>query len=144
MRAVIQRVSSARVLVEGATVGEIGGGLVVLVGFGNEDDGSALEWVADKIWGLRIFSDEEGRMNRSAADDGLALLVISQFTLYGDVSRGRRPSFGQAARPGPARELYTRFIEICRRGGHVETGEFGAMMKVELVNEGPVTIQLER
>ncbi len=144
MRAVIQRVSSARVLVEGTAVGRIDAGLVVLVGFGKEDDGSSLEWVADRIWGLRIFSDEEGRMNRSAAQDGLALLVISQFTLYGDVSRGRRPSFGQAARPGPARELYTEFVEVCRRSGHVETGEFGATMKVALVNEGPVTIQLER
>ena len=144
MRAVIQRVTRASVRVDGRTVGEIGSGLVVLIGFGEDDEVSAIEWVADRIWGLRVFSDEEGRMNRSAADGELALLVISQFTLYGDVSRGRRPSFARAARPETARGLYDRFVEVCRRRGRVETGEFGAMMEVELVNDGPVTIQLER
>ncbi|MFV1987852.1 MAG: D-aminoacyl-tRNA deacylase [Gemmatimonadota bacterium] len=140
----IQRVSRASVRVEGRTVGEIEAGLVVLVGFGEADDAAALEWVANKIWGLRVFADGEGRMNRSAEDDRLALLVISQFTLYGDVSRGRRPSFVRAARPETARALYDRFVEVCRRHGRVETGEFGAMMEVELVNDGPVTIQFER
>lgn len=146
MRVVIQRVTAARVRVADRVVGEIEGGLLVLVGFGggDEDDGSTLEWVADKIWGLRVFGDGEGKMNRSAQDDGAALLIVSQFTLYGDVSRGKRPSFGRAARPEAAKALYDRFVEVCRTRGRVETGEFGAMMQVELVNDGPVTILLER
>jgi D-tyrosyl-tRNA(Tyr) deacylase len=147
MKCVVQRVSSARVRVEHRVVGEIGKGLVVLVGFGAEDDeqgASKLEWTADKIWGLRIFGDETGRMNRSAEDEGAALLVVSQFTLYGDVSRGKRPSFVRAARPETAEALYDRFVEVCRRTGQVETGEFGAMMQVELINDGPVTILVER
>lgn len=101
--------------------------------------------MAEKVWGLRIFPDDEGRMDRSARDVGGGVLVISQFTLYGDASRGRRPSFTGAAPPGTARGLYERFVETCRSGGgKVEEGEFGAMMELELVNDGPVTILLER
>lgn len=145
MRVVVQRVSRARVRVEGRTVGRIGRGLVVLAGFAPEDDAATLRWIARKVWGLRIFPDEEGRMDRSARDVEGGLLVVSQFTLYGDASRGRRPSFVAAAPPEAARRLYERFVEICREeGGTVEEGEFGAMMEVELVNDGPVTILLER
>ncbi len=144
MRVVIQRVSGARVRVGGKVVGRIGLGLVVLVGFAPEDSEAGMRWMADKLWGLRVFADDEGRMNRSARDAGAALLVVSQFTLYGDASRGRRPSFVGAARPAAARALYERFVALCREGGEVAEGEFGAMMEVELTNDGPVTLQLER
>lgn len=145
MRVVVQRAARAEVSVDGRVVGRIGRGLVVLVGFGSGDDGGTLDWMAEKVWGLRIFPDEEGRMDRSAREVGGALLVVSQFTLYGDVSRGRRPSFTAAAGPEAARRLYDRFVEACRKnGGVVEEGEFGAMMQVELVNDGPVTILIER
>ncbi|MDX1395831.1 MAG: D-aminoacyl-tRNA deacylase [Gemmatimonadota bacterium] len=147
MRAVIQRVTEARVVVEGRVVGEIGRGLLVLVGFGGEDEGTGErgpEWLANKLWGLRVFADEKERMNRSTRDAGGSLLIVSQFTLYGDVSRGMRPFFGEAAPPDEAERLYDRLVEVCRRGGPVETGEFGAMMQVESVNDGPVTIVVER
>ena len=131
---------------EGARLaGRIGRGLVALVGFTDGDSAEQLEWMADKILGLRIFPDSDDRMNLALADAAGALLVVSQFTLYGDASRGRRPSFIAAARPEVAIPLYERFIAILReRNAQVETGEFGAMMDVELVNDGPVTIWLER
>ena len=131
---------------DGARVaGRIGRGLLALVGFTDGDSPADLEWMADKILGLRIFPDSEDRMNLALADMAGALLVVSQFTLYGDASRGRRPSFVAAARPEVAIPLYERFIALLReRGAQVETGEFGAMMDVELVNDGPVTIWLER
>ncbi len=125
-------------------MGTIGRGLVVLVGFAPDDSEAAMVWMASRLWDLRLFADEEGRMNRSAREVGAALMVVSQFTLYGDASRGRRPSFTRAARSDAARALYDRFVELCRQGGEVAEGEFGAMMGVELVNDGPVTLQLER
>jgi len=144
VRVVVQRVSEARVRVGGRTVGEIRRGLLTLVGFAPGDAEATLEWMADKLWGLRIFPDEEGRMDRSLAEVGGELLIVSQFTLYGDATRGRRPSFTGAAEPAVAKRLYERFVEVCRTGGSVSEGEFGAMMEVELVNDGPVTLQLER
>lgn len=145
MKVVVQRVSRAAVWVDGETVGEIGEGLLALVGFGPEDDDEALGWMAEKLAGLRVFPDDDGRMDRGLGEVGGALLVVPQFTLYGDVSRGRRPSFAAAAEPGRARELYRRFLERCRETGvQVESGEFGAMMDVELVNDGPVTLVVER
>jgi D-aminoacyl-tRNA deacylase len=144
VRAVLQRVSRARVDVDGRTVGSIGRGVLALVGFAEGDGESDLRWLADKMWGLRIFPDEDGRMNLSVSEVGGSLLVVSQFTLYGDIRRGRRPSFVGAAEPAVAERMYDRLVEICREGGPVETGEFGAMMEVELVNDGPVTIQVER
>jgi len=141
MRAVIQRVSRASVSVDGAVTGAIGPGLVVLVGVAREDDGAAADYLAAKVAGLRIFPDQEGRMNRSVAEAGGALLVISQFTLYGDVRKGRRPSFDRAAPPETARALYDRFVAAARGLGlPVQTGVFQAIMQVELVNDGPVTI----
>lgn len=145
MRIVLQRVSRASVTVEGRVTGEIGPGLLLLVGFTEGDAEDALRWMADKIVSLRIFSDEEGKMNRSVGEIDGALLVVSQFTLYGDARKGRRPSFIEAARSETAIPLYERFISILRESGRpVETGEFGAMMDVELVNDGPVTLILER
>ena len=144
LRVVIQRVGEARVRVGGEVVGAIGLGLVVLVGFAPGDSEAQMTWMADKLWGLRVFADEEGRMNRSAHDVGGALLIVSQFTLYGDASRGRRPSFTGAARPEAASALYDRFVELCRARGEVAEGEFRAMMDVELTNDGPVTLLLER
>lgn len=144
MRVVIQRVSEARVTVGGEVVGTIGLGLVVLVGFALGDSEAGMRWMADKLWGLRVFADDGGRMNRSARDVGGALLIVSQFTLFGDARRGRRPSFAGAAPPAEARMLYERFVALCREGGEVAEGEFGAMMEVELTNDGPVTLQLER
>lgn len=144
MRAVIQRVSRAKVTVEGETSGEIGTGLLVLLGVGGEDDESDAAYLADKTAGLRIFEDDAGKMNRSLVEIGGAALVVSQFTLYGDVRRGRRPSFDAAAPPALADQLYQQYTEQLRaRGVPVETGVFQAMMKVELVNEGPVTILLD-
>lgn len=145
MRVVLQRVSRARVTVDGRVTGEIGRGLLLLVGLTAGDDESTLRWMAEKVVGLRVFTDDEGKMNRSVEEVGGALLVVSQFTLYGDASRGRRPSFVEAARPEVAIPLYERFVELLRAAGRrVETGEFGAMMEVELVNDGPVTLVLER
>lgn len=145
MRVVVQRVSEAEVRIDGATVGEIGTGLLALVGFGPEDGEEELAWMAEKLAGLRVFPDEDGRMDRGLGEVGGGLLVVSQFTLYGDVSRGRRPSFVDAADPDRAEALYDRFLELCRATGvPVESGRFGAMMEVELVNDGPVTLVVER
>lgn len=127
------------------TAGEIGRGLVLLVGLTHSDDEDDITWMADKVVGLRIFSDAEDKMNLSLADVDGSLLVVSQFTLYGDARKGRRPSFIDAARPEQAVPLYERFVAALRaRDVRVETGEFGAMMEVELVNDGPVTLWLDR
>ena len=146
MRVVLQRVSRARVRVGERTTGEIGRGLLLLVGFTSADTDEASAWMAEKLVGLRIFPDDEGKMNRSLDEIGGALLVVSQFTLYGDARKGRRPSFVDAAPPPVAIPLYERFVAMLRTAapGRVETGEFGAMMDVELVNDGPVTLVLER
>ena len=145
MRAVLQRTTGARVAVDGETVGEIGAGLVVLLGVGPDDSEQVADDLARKAAELRIFRDDEGRTNRSVIDIGGAALVVSQFTLYGDARKGRRPSFIDAARPEIAIPLYEQFVRRLRDAGvHVETGEFGAMMDVELVNDGPVTLWLER
>ena len=145
MRIVLQRVSRARVTVEGRVTGEIGRGLLLLAGFTEGDGEEALAWMADKVVGLRIFPDAEGKMNLALAEAGGALLVVSQFTLYGDARKGRRPSFVEAARPEVAIPLYERFLALLRATGRpVQTGEFGAIMEVELVNDGPVTLVLER
>lgn len=145
MRVVLQRVSRARVSVGVRAIGEIGPGLLLLVGFRDGDGEEQLRWMADKLVGLRVFADAEGKMNRSVADVGGSFLVVSQFTLYGDAVRGRRPSFVEAARPEVAIPLYERFVALLRDTGvAVRTGEFGAMMSVELVNDGPVTLILER
>jgi D-tyrosyl-tRNA(Tyr) deacylase len=142
---VVQRVSRAAVRVDGETVGAIGRGFVVLAGFAPLDSESTLSWMAEKIAGLRVFSDHEGKMNLSLGEVGGAVLVISQFTLYGDAQKGRRPSFTDAAPPQVAEPLYHRFVAVLRdRGVKVETGRFGAMMEVELVNDGPVTLLIER
>jgi D-aminoacyl-tRNA deacylase len=145
MRVLLQRVSRAEVRVDGRVTGRIGTGLLLLVGFAGGDTPAVLHWMADKVAGLRVFPDEGGKMNRSVTEAGGAVLVVSQFTLYGDAAKGRRPSFVDAAGPDVAVPLYDAFIERLRdRGLSVETGEFGAMMQVELVNDGPVTIWLER
>lgn len=145
MRVLVQRVSSASVTIDGRVAGAIGGGLLLLVGFTHADQAEALEWMADKVCGLRIFADEEGKMNRSLTDVSGDLLVVSQFTLYGDAVKGRRPSFIDAARPETAIPLYERFVALLReRIATVATGEFGAEMQVALVNDGPVTLWLER
>jgi len=145
VRVVVQRVSRAAVRVDGATVGAIGRGFVVLAGFTAADAEPALRWMAEKVVGLRVFGDAEQKMNLALADVGGALLVISQFTLYGDAQKGRRPSFIGAAPPEVAEPLYERFVALLRElGATVETGRFGAMMDVELVNDGPVTLLLER
>ncbi|MDX1584575.1 MAG: D-aminoacyl-tRNA deacylase [Thermoanaerobaculia bacterium] len=140
MKCVIQRVSRARVVVEGRTVGEIERGLLLLVGVEKGDPVDVVEAAARKIGQLRIFSDEDGKMNRSVEDVGGAILAVSQFTLAGSIEKGRRPSFTGAEDPDRADELFEHFVEILRSDGfRVETGEFGAMMQVELVNDGPVT-----
>jgi D-tyrosyl-tRNA(Tyr) deacylase len=146
MRVVLQRVSRASVTVDGEVVGAIGRGHVLLVGFTDQDGDDALAWMADKVIGLRVFPDDEGKMNLGLDDVGGDLLVVSQFTLYGDTHKGRRPSFVRAAHPDRAVPLYERFVELLRLAapGKVETGVFGAMMDVALVNEGPVTLMLER
>ena len=144
MRAVIQRVSSARVSVDGRQLAQIGRGLLVLVGVGKTDDTDDLAYIARKIRDLRIFEDENGNMNCSVVDVGGQVLVVSQFTLYGDCRRGRRPSFDAAAPPQEARVLYEALVTQLRQSGlTVATGEFQAMMSVELVNEGPVTLVLD-
>ena len=145
MRVLVQRVSRAEVRVAGAVVGQVGRGLLLLVGFTHFDDEDRIVWMADKVVGLRVFADAGDKMNLSLADVGGGLLVVSQFTLYGDASQGRRPSFIDAAPPERATRLYERFVAVLRaRGVHAETGVFGAMMEVELVNDGPVTLWLER
>ncbi|HEX6938472.1 MAG TPA: D-aminoacyl-tRNA deacylase [Longimicrobiales bacterium] len=146
MRVVLQRVKAARVRVGERVTGEVGTGYLLLVGFRGDDDEERLRWMADKVAGLRLFPDAGGKMNLSLAEVGGAVLVVSQFTLYGDASRGRRPSFVEAAPPEVAEPLYDRFVALMRERvpGGVATGEFGAMMEVELVNDGPVTLVLER
>ena len=145
MRVLLQRVARAEVRVDGQVTGRIERGILVLVGFTHSDGVEQLAWMAEKIAGLRLFPDDEDKLNRSIADVGGALLVVSQFTLYGDADKGRRPSFVDAARPEQAIPLYERFLERLRATGlRVETGIFGASMQVELVNDGPVTLWLER
>ncbi|HVB98732.1 MAG TPA: D-aminoacyl-tRNA deacylase [Candidatus Dormibacteraeota bacterium] len=144
MRAVVQRVSRGRVTIAGSVQGEIAGGLVVLVGVGREDTPESARYLAEKIAHLRIFEDLQGKMNRSLIETGGAALVVSQFTLYGDVRRGRRPGFDRAAPPEAAIRLYEAFVEELRACGvRVETGVFQAQMTVDLANEGPVTILLD-
>jgi len=144
MRAAVQRVSRAKVTIAGQVTSEIGPGLLVLLGVGKTDSRVEAEYLAEKIIGLRIFEDAEGKMNRSVVEAGGAILVVSQFTLYGDVRRGKRPSFDAAAPPDQARELYDYFVQQVRSAGlRCETGRFQEMMSVELVNEGPVTILLD-
>ncbi len=144
MRACVQRVSEARVTVQDATVGQIGQGVVVLLGVAQGDEQRDAQWLAQKIAQLRIFDDEHGKMNRSLLDVGGAMLAISQFTLLGDCRRGRRPSFVSAADPDKAKALYDAFVTASdRQGVPTRTGRFGQMMRVSLVNEGPVTILLD-
>ena len=146
MRIVLQRVSRAEVRVDGRVVGSIARGHLLLVGFVSGDGEEQIDWMADKVLGLRVFGDEEGKMNLALEDVGGDILVISQFTLYGDTSKGRRPSFVRAAAPEVATALYDDFVRTLRgrTDRRVETGQFGAMMEVELVNDGPVTLVLER
>jgi D-tyrosyl-tRNA(Tyr) deacylase len=147
VRVVLQRVSRAEVRIDGKVVGSIGTGFVVLAGFAPADTAETLEWMAEKVLTLRVFGDAAGKMNLALDDVGGALLVVSQFTLYGDARKGRRPSFVDAAPPAIAVPLYERFVALLRErsgGMKVETGAFGAMMEVELVNDGPVTLILEK
>ena len=145
MRVLVQRVSRAEVRVGARLTGRIERGFLLLVGLTHADGDAEIEWMADKVLGLRLFGDAEGKMNLALADVGGAPLVVSQFTLYGDARKGKRPSFVDAARPEHAVPLYERFVAALRaRGAPVATGEFGAMMDVELVNDGPVTLWLER
>ena len=145
MRAVIQRVKQSSVVVANETVAKIDGGLLVLLGVGKSDNEEKAEWLAKKIANLRIFEDEEGKLNRSLSDTGGQMLVVSQFTLYGDCRKGRRPSFISAAPPEMATGLYHCFVQhTLKLGIAVQTGQFRAMMDVSLVNHGPVTLILER
>ena len=147
MRVVLQRVSRAAVRVGGETRGSIGAGFLVLAGFAPTDTEATLDWMAEKVLGLRLFADHQGKMNLDLDEVNGALLVVSQFTLYGDAQKGRRPSFIAAAPPEVAVPLYERFLALLRErsgGMRIESGEFGAMMEVELVNDGPVTLILER
>ena len=145
MRVVLQRVSRAEVRVGDRITGRIERGFLLLVGFTHSDTTDVVAWMADKVVGLRLFADAEDKMNLALTDVDGGLLVVSQFTLYGDAVKGRRPSFIDAARPETAIPLYERFVALLReRVSRVETGEFGAMMDVELVNDGPVTLILER
>jgi D-tyrosyl-tRNA(Tyr) deacylase len=144
MRAVVQRVLMASVKVDGKIIGEIGQGILLLLGVEESDDDKDLEYMCDKVPNLRIFEDENGKMNKSLLDIGGSLLVISQFTLLGDARKGRRPSFTQAARPEKAIPMYERFIASMKENNIItEAGEFGADMKVNLINDGPVTILLD-
>ena len=144
MRAVVQRVTHARVTVDNKVVGDIGHGLLVLLGVAKEDAETDADYLAGKITALRVFEDASGKMNLSLGEAEGSMLVVSQFTLYGDVRRGKRPSFDQAAPPEKARQLYEYFVEKVRAAGlRCETGAFQAMMQVELVNDGPVTILLD-
>jgi len=145
MRVVLQRVSGASVAIDGRVVGSIDRGFCLLVGFTHGDTPVQVDWMAEKIAGLRLFSDAEGKMNLGLQEVGGAVLVVSQFTLYGDVVKGRRPSFVDAARPDVAIPLYQHFVTSLRnRGLQVATGEFGADMKVQIQNDGPVTLILDR
>lgn len=145
MRVVLQRVTRAQVTINGAVRGTIGRGFCLLVGFTATDTPAVVQWMADKVAGLRLFADSDGRMNLGLDEVGGQVLVVSQFTLYGDASRGRRPSFVAAAAPEVAVPLYEQFIAALRGHGlTVATGEFGAMMSVEIHNDGPVTLLLER
>lgn len=144
MRAVIQRVTSASVTIAGEVVGSIGNGFLILLGVTGSDTPELCDYLAEKCAGLRVFTDENGKMNLSLADIGGSILVVSQFTLYGDCRKGKRPSFVKAAQPELAIPLYERFIADLRDNGiHVETGRFGADMQVQLVNDGPVTLILD-
>jgi len=144
MRLVVQRVSRARVTIDGEAVDEIGRGLLVLLGVTHGDTPEQAEWLADKVVGLRVFEDDAGKMNRDVIEAGGGVLVVSQFTLYGDCRKGRRPSFVEAAPPAVAVPLYEAFVDAVRaRGVPTATGRFGAMMAVELVNDGPVTLILD-
>lgn len=144
MRCVVQRVTHASVRVDGEVVGQIGAGLLVLWGIGEKDGPNDLEWMVDKVIGLRIFEDEDGKMNRSIVDHGGEILMVSQFTLFGDCRKGKRPSFSSAAPPEEAKSLFDQAVEKMRNHGiHVETGIFQAEMQVELVNDGPVTLLLD-
>ncbi len=149
MRVVLQRVSRAEVRIAGRVTGRIGAGFLVFAGFAPSDSEETLAWMADKVVGLRLFGDAAGKMNLALDDVRGGLLIVSQFTLYGDATKGRRPSFIDAAPPDIAVPLYERFVTLLRERGAgsgtaVETGEFGALMEVELVNDGPVTLTLER
>ncbi len=144
MRALLQRVTRAQVSVGSEIVGQIGGGILLLLGVATGDTGADIEYLLDKVLNLRIFQDENDKMNLSLLDTGGELLVVSQFTLYGDARKGRRPSFVQAMEPIQAEQFYEQFVAGARaRGVHVQTGRFGAMMQVELVNDGPVTLMVE-
>ncbi len=145
MRALVQRVSRASVEVAGSTIGAIDAGLLVLLGVRRGDRYAEAEWLANKVVNLRIFAGDDGHFDRGLADVGGAVLVVSQFTLYGDARKGRRPNFGLAAAPDEAEALYDHFVaHVAEAGFHVATGKFGAQMEVALVNDGPVTIMLER
>jgi len=145
MRVVVQRIRRASVTVDARVVGRIDAGLLLLVGIRQGDDEVTLRWMAEKVAGLRIFADADGRLDRSVVDTGGSILAVSQFTLYGDCRKGRRPSFTEAAPPEDAAPLFDRFVEHLRMSGcPVETGEFGAMMDVESVNAGPVTLVIDR
>ena len=145
MRAVIQRVSQSNVKVSGEVIGEIKGGLMVLVSFVDEDNDTDLDWITKKIVNLRIFNDDEGKMNRSIQDVDGDILLISQFTLHGSTKKGNRPSFIKAAKPDIANVMYEKFIKILEQslGKEIQTGEFGGDMKVSLVNDGPTTIIID-
>jgi D-tyrosyl-tRNA(Tyr) deacylase len=144
VRACIQRVADAQVTVDGAVTGRIGRGLVVLLGIGQDDGSAEVNWLAEKIVGLRVFEDDAGNMNRSLADVGGSMLVVSQFTLYGDCRKGRRPSFINAAPPELAEQLYLDFVARVREAGvEVATGKFREHMRVSLVNDGPVTLWID-
>jgi D-aminoacyl-tRNA deacylase len=144
MRAIVQRVKKARVSVESEVIGEIEEGILLLLGAGQNDGEADLKYTLEKVLNLRIFGDENGRMNLSLLDTGGALLVVSQFTLYGDTRKGRRPSYIHALDPEPAEKMIEEFVGRARlRGIHVETGKFGAMMEVELINDGPVTLLID-
>jgi D-aminoacyl-tRNA deacylase len=145
MRVLVQRVSSAQVRIDGQVVGQVGRGLLALVGVTHGDTVDTAQWCAGRVAGLRIFADDQGKMNRAVTEVGGGILVVSQFTLYGDATQGRRPSFVAAAPPDQAVPVYEAFVTALRTAGlEVSTGRFGAMMDVESVNEGPVTIWLER
>ena len=145
MRIVLQRVSKASVTIDGRVAGAIERGFCILVGFTHQDTTAQVDWMADKVAGLRLFTDAEDKMNLGLEEVGGGLLVVSQFTLYGDAQKGRRPSFIDAARPEVAIPLYERFVaQLQAKGLRVETGEFGAMMQVEIHNDGPVTLIIDK
>lgn len=144
MRIILQRVKAARVEVDGEVLSQIGEGLLVLLGVGKDDEEYDIDYLVDKVVNLRIFENEEGKMNNSIIDSGGEILVVSQFTLYGDCRKGRRPSYDSAAAPELAEKMYELFVErIAQRGINVQTGQFGAMMDVYLINWGPVTLNLD-